>query len=146
MGLQRVGHNLVTKNNNKTELMYAHMLSHFSHVRFFATPWTVAHQAPLFMGISRQEYWSGLLCPSPGDLPDPGINTASPALAGIFFTTEPPGKPLSYMRAKSLQSCPTLCDPIDCSTPGSSLHGILQARIPEWIAISFSRESCRPRN
>ena len=59
----------------------------------FATPWTVAHQAPLLMGFPRQEYWSGLPFPSPGDLPDPGIEPASAALAGGFFTTEPPGKP-----------------------------------------------------
>ena len=59
----------------------------------FATPWTVAHQAPLLMGFPRQEYWSGLPFPSPRDLPDPGIEPASPALAGGFFTTEPPGKP-----------------------------------------------------
>ena len=51
------------------------MLSCFSHVWLFATPWTVARQAPLFMGFSRQEYWSGLPCPSPGDLPDPGIKS-----------------------------------------------------------------------
>ena len=50
-----------------------------SHVRFFATPWTVAHQAPLSMGFPRQEYWSRLPFPPPGDLPDPGIKTASPA-------------------------------------------------------------------
>ena len=49
----------------------------FSHVRLFATPWTVAHQAPLSMGFSRQEYWSGLLFPSPGNLPDPGIEPGS---------------------------------------------------------------------
>ena len=61
-----------------------------SHVWLFATPRTVAHQASLFMEFSRQEYWSGLPCPPPGDLPDPGIETeslSSPALAGIFFTT-----------------------------------------------------------
>ena len=59
-------------------------------VRLSATPWTVAHQAPLSMGFSRQEYWSGLPCPPPGDLPKPGIEPAclmSPALAGRFFTT-----------------------------------------------------------
>ena len=67
-----------------------------SRVRRLATPWTVAHQAPLSMGFSRQEYWSGLPCPPPGGLPDPGIAPASPALAGRFFTTEPPGKPPSY--------------------------------------------------
>ena len=61
-----------------------------SCVRFFATSWTVAHQAPLSMGFSRQEYWSGLPCPPPGDLPKPGIKPASltsPALASGFFTT-----------------------------------------------------------
>ena len=59
----------------------------------FATPWTVACQAPLCMGFPRQEYWSGLPFPSPRDLPDPGIKPASPALSGSFFTTELPGKP-----------------------------------------------------
>ena len=56
-------------------------------------PWAVALQASLPTGFSRQEYWSGLLFPSPGDLLDPGVEPASPALAGGFFTTEPPGKP-----------------------------------------------------
>ena len=56
-----------------------------SRVRLLATPWTVAHQAPLSMGFPRQEYWSGLPRPSPGDLPDPGIEPTSPALAGGFF-------------------------------------------------------------
>ena len=62
----------------------------------FATPRTVALQAPLPMGFSRQEYWSGLPFPAPGDLPNPGIEpttSVSTALAGGFFTTEPPGKP-----------------------------------------------------
>ena len=65
------------------------VLSHFSHVRIFAAAWTVARQAPLSMGFSRQEYWSGLPCPSPGDLRDPGTEPASlmsPALAGGFFS------------------------------------------------------------
>ena len=59
----------------------------------FVTPWTVAQQAPLSMGFPRQEYCNGLPFPSPGDLPDPGTEAVSPALAGIFFTAEPPGKP-----------------------------------------------------
>ena len=66
------------------------VLSCFICVQLFATPWTVAHQAPLSMGFSRQEYWSGLLGPPPGDLPDPGIEPVSlmsPALAAGFFTT-----------------------------------------------------------
>ena len=58
----------------------------------FATPWTVVRQAPLSVGFSRQEYWSGLPFPTPGDLPNPESEPASPALAGRFFTTEPPGK------------------------------------------------------
>ena len=75
------------------------MLSRFSHVQLFATLWTIACQAPLSMGFSWQEFWSGLPFPPPGDLPNPGIEPASPAspvLAWGFFTTEPPGKPVVY--------------------------------------------------
>ena len=67
-----------------------HVLRHFSRVLLLVTPWTVACQAPLSMGFSRHESWSGLPFPSPGDLPDPGIELASlpsPALADGFFTT-----------------------------------------------------------
>ena len=64
------------------------VLSRFRPVRLFATPWTVAHQASLSMGSSWQDYWSGLPCSLPGDLPDPGpVSLTSPALAGKFFTT-----------------------------------------------------------
>ena len=76
--------------------MHECVLSHFSCVRLFVTPWTVAHQTPLFLGFSRQEYWSEWPCPPPGDLPDSGIKPTSlmsPALASGFFTTEPLGKP-----------------------------------------------------
>ena len=90
-----------------------------SSVRLYETPWTVASQAPLSLGFSRQEHWSGLPFPSPMH---------------------------AYMHAKSLQLCPTLCDPMDSSPPGSSDHRILQARILEWIAISFSRGSSWPRD
>ena len=75
-----------------------------------ATPWPAAYQAPPSMGFSRQEYWSGLPLPS--------------LILNIV--------------AKSLQLCPTLCDPIDSSPPGSPIPGVLQARIVEWAAISFS--------
>ena len=60
----------------------------------FATPWTVARQAALFMGFPRQEYWSGLPFSSLGDSPDPGIEPVYPGLAGGFFTTEARGKPI----------------------------------------------------
>ena len=68
-----------------------------SYVQLFATPWTVACQAPLSLGFSRQGYWSRLPFPSPRDLPNPGIEPSSPALAGGFFTTELPGKPIDYV-------------------------------------------------
>ena len=62
-----------------------------------ATLWTVAHQAPLSMGFPRQEYWSGLSFASPTDLPNPGTESAFPAMAGGFLTTEPPGKPYTWL-------------------------------------------------
>ena len=74
----------------RLRLPCACMLSPFSRVQLFVTLWTAAHQAPLSMGFSRQECWSGLPCPPPGDLPDPGTepeSLMSPALAGRFFTT-----------------------------------------------------------
>ena len=95
-----------------------------NHVQLFATPWTVAHHAPLSTEFSRQEYWSRLSFLSPGDLPDPeieAVSLASPATAGRFFTAAPPGKPENnYVLCcvKSLQSCPILYDPMDYSLPG----------------------------
>ena len=65
-----------------------------SHVQLFVTPWTIAYQAPLSMGFSRQEYWSGLPFPSPGDLPNSGIEPESPALQADALPSEPPGKPM----------------------------------------------------
>ena len=98
-------------------------------------------QASPSMGFPRQPF------PSPGHLPDPGIKLRSSALqaifciAGGFFTYWATWKALTNYHAaaaKSLQSCPTLCDPIDGSPPGSAVPGILQARTLEWVAISFS--------
>ena len=71
-----------------------------SHVQLFVILWTVAHQAPLSMGFSRQEYWSGLPCLPPGHLPNPGIKPefpVAPPLQVEFLPTEPPGKPLSWL-------------------------------------------------
>ena len=64
-----------------------------SHVRLFATPWSVAHPAPLSIGFSRKEYWSGLPFPTPGDLPNPGMEPRSPTLRADSSPAEPPGKP-----------------------------------------------------
>ena len=71
------------------------VLSCFSHVRPFLTPWTVAHQGALSMGFPRQEYQSGLPCPPPGDLHDPGIKPMSPALQVDSLPAKPPGKPVN---------------------------------------------------
>ena len=76
-----------------------------SRVQLFETPWTVAHQVPLSMEFSRQEYWSGLPFPTPGDLSDLGIEPRSPvslALTGRFFTTVPSGKPKLYSATRNL--------------------------------------------
>ena len=104
------------------------------------------------MEFSRPEYWSGLPFPSPRDFPNPGIESGSLALQADSLPAEPQGKPyvlffkcLFYndyrytaATAKSLQLCPTLCDSIDGSPPGSTVPGIHQARMLEWVAISFS--------
>ena len=148
----------------------------------------IAHQAPLSMEFSRQEYWNGLSPPTPRDLSDPGIklpSLVSPVLTSGFFITVPPGKPifplllllshvslcdpisgsppgshlwdspgkntgvgchflLQCMKVKSesevAQSCPTLCDTMDCSLPGSAVHGISQARVLEWVSNAFSKD------
>ena len=79
-------------------------LHSLSRVRLFATPCTVAYQAPPSMGFSRQEYWSGLPFPSPGDLPDPGIEPRSPTLQADALTSEPPGKPEGWKRECKYES------------------------------------------
>ena len=68
-----------------------------SRVRLFATPWTIAHQAPQSMEFSRQEYWSGLPFPSPEDLPNPGIEPGSPTQQADALPSEPPGKLISHI-------------------------------------------------
>ena len=81
-------------------LIHVCVLSRFSRVWLFATPWTVAHQAPLSMGFSRQEYWSGLPCPPPVDLSDPGIEPASPASPSL----QADSLPLSHWRSPELNT------------------------------------------
>ena len=90
-----------------------------SRVRLFVTPWTMAYQAPPSMGFSWQEYWSGLPFPSPGDLPDPGIQPGSPAFQEDALTSEPLGKP--FWTTKEIPKCnfPT------CSVSSTDLHLLL---------------------
>ena len=85
-----------------------------SRVRLFAAPWTVAHQAPPSMEFSRQEYWSGLPFPSPGDLPDPGIEPRSRALQADALPSEPPGK------VENTPTTKTFCPKINSTEIGKS--------------------------
>ena len=104
------------------------MLSH-PVVSDSSTPWAVALQAPLSMGFPRQEYWSGLSFPLPGDLPDPGIepvSPSSPALAGEFFTTETPEKPKTHcfvLYYIPQAASPHLYDPLRLSMVGAKFFG-----------------------
>ena len=118
----------------------------FRCVWLFATPWTVAHQVSLSVGLSHQEYWSGLLFTPPADLPT--------QVSNLHWQVD--SLPLSHLGSSSgcLCSCPcsvvqfclTPWDPMDSSLPGSSVHRIFQARILEQVAISYSRGSSQSRN
>ena len=131
------------------------LLSHFSHVRLCATPWTAAHQAPLSLGFSRQEHWSGLPFPSPMHESEKwkwsrSVVSDSQRLHGLQPTRllrpwDFPGKSTG-VGCHCLQPCLTLCDPMGCSLPGSSTHRILQARILEWVAMPSSKGSSRHRD
>ena len=93
------------------------LLTHFTRVQLCVTPQTSAHQAPPFLGFSRQDHWSGLTFPSP------------------------------MCESEVAQSCPTLSDPMGCSLPGSSIRGIFQARVLEWGTIAFSKPcACYSKN
>ena len=82
------------------------LIQSLSHVQLFATPWTATSQDLLSVGFPRQEYWRGLPIPSPGDLPNPGMEPTSPALEGRFFTTELPGKSkIRTTKAQCVLSC-----------------------------------------
>ena len=95
----------------------------------------------------RQEYLSGLPFPSPGDLPDPRMEPELPALQADSLPSQSSGKPPGWMPYHApAQSCLTLCKPVDCNPSGSSVHGIFQARILEWVPISSSRGSFWPRD
>ena len=116
------------------------LLSRFSCIRLFVTQWTEALQTPLSIGFFRQEYWSGLPCPPPRDLPHAGIEPVpltSPALAG-GLPLVPPGKPtplVSVQFSSVAQLCPTLCDPMSRSTPGLPVHH----QLPEFTQTHVHR-------
>ena len=103
------------------------------------TLWTVAHQVPLSMKFSRQEYWSGLPIPSPGDLPDTGIEPWSPTWAGKFLSTEPPGKPINQY--KNLKNCCYLANKSQRCTSAISLQ--LNSSSPQSkLVLQRTEPSC----
>ena len=110
----------------------------------FATSWTVPCQASLSRGFPRQEHWSRLPFPSPGNFPDPG----SPALPSGFFTTEPPGKPTIQVLCcpESLRCVWLFVTPWIVAHQAPLSMGILQARMLEWIAMPSSRGSSQPKD
>ena len=155
-----------------------------SHVLFFASPWTVAHKAPLSMWILQRILEWVAMPSSRGIFPTQGSNSGVPhykwirywlshqgslrilewvvypfskrssqfrsptrvsCIAGRFFTNWAT-REARKVKVKVIQSCLTLFDPVDCNPPGSPVHGILQARILEWVVIPFSRESSQPRD
>ena len=118
-----------------------------SHVRLFATPWTVAYQAPPSMGFSRQEYWSGLPFPPPGDLPNPGIEPGSPTLQADALPSEPPGK-LHYIVNPMIRSHDVLNSPflnlhIHFITHIHPVEMILELRASSSIPGHYLIHSCR---
>ena len=123
------------------------MLNCFSHV--IATLWTVTRQAPLSVGFSRQEYWSGMPCPPPGDLPDPGIkpeSLTSPTLAGGFFTTSTTWEALiGYVAVLCRSVMSNSLPPHSYSPSGYSVHGEI-SRQEYWSGLPSSRGSSQPRD
>ena len=122
-GLEKVGFHSNPKEKQCQRLFKVKVKS-LSHVWFFATPWTVAYQASPSMGFSRQEYWSGLPFPSPGDLPNPGIKPGSPALEADTLTSEP---------ARKLQECSNYCTTVLLSHARKVMLKILQARLQQYM-------------
>ena len=108
------------------------------------------HQAPPSMGFSKQEYLSGLPFPYPGNFPTQGSNPGLPHCRQTLYRLSHQGSHIKGKKERkgkrSGSLCPTLCNPMDCSLPRFSVHGIFQARLLEWVAISFSRGSSQPRD
>ena len=123
-----------------------------SCIQLFGTKWTVACQPPLSMRFSRQEHWSGLPCPPPGDLPNPGVESRSPTLQADSLPSEPPGKPMNtgVGSLSLLQGIfPTQglnWGLLHCRWILYQLSHKGSPRILEWVTYPFSRGSSQPRN
>jgi len=127
--------------------MHACVLSRFSRVQLFETLWTIACQAPLSVGFSSQDSWSGVPCPPPGDLLSPGIEPSLCLSLRLLhwqagsLQLAPPGKPsqsaAAAAAAKSRQSCPTLCDPVDGTQQAPMSLGF--SRQEYWSGLPFQQ-------
>ena len=123
------------KTKSKTLVIFWVPVCVLSHVWLFATPLTVAHQAPLSMGFSRQDYWSGLQLPPPGNLPNPGTELASLAFTGKFLTTESPAKPGDLLRwtlSPGHEQLPYPATP-QHNSRGESMSPILGRSLPKLL-------------
>ena len=119
------------------------LLLYSQHVPLFATPWTVARQAPLSMGFSKQEYRSGLLLPSPGDgIPDPGIEPTSPAVQANSRSSEPPGKPVITVRLSQRFSLLCSSSPLPGPHPARNLLQAPRASHPLSPARFHGAHTC----
>ena len=116
-----------------------------SRVQLFGIPWTVVYQASLSMGFSRQEYWNGLPFPSPGDLPDPGIEPRSPALQAEALPSEPPGKKKVNI-SNYLQSCEAdIMISMQCLKEVSGISACFNQQDSfHWFLMFFSLEDPIP--
>ena len=118
----------------------------FSHVWLFATPWTVAHQAPLPMRFSRQDYWSGFPFPFPVNLPDPGIepmSPKSPALADGFFKLAPPGKQAPEFFGCIKPRQPKGCQKRKNSVAGSRTDASCRSHRMLWLSVSWKNSAVK---
>ena len=137
-------------NQRSSETKVKAKVKSLSRVPLFSTPSTVAYRAPPSMGFSRQEYWSGchcLVCAWPAHYFIYHLCHASflhCTLVSVTVLISPQAN--ACVHANLLQWCLTLCDSMDCSLPGSSACGILQARILEWVTMPSSRGSLQPRD
>ena len=121
-------------------------VSHLVVPKFFVTPWTVVHQAPLSMELSRQEYWSGLPYPSPGHSPNPGIEPVSPALQADSLWSEPPGEPNIFIYTHMYiyiysYICACMCSVAsvmsDSLRPRQAPHSMGFSRQKDWRGLSW---------
>ena len=126
---------LLFDNKKKAKYINVCVCQLLNCVTLFETPWTIAHQPTLSIGFSKQEQWSGQPFPSPKVFPTQGLNLGLLHCRQTLYHLSHQGSPIKKVLSKCQSLSCALCDPMDCSPPGSSVHEIFQARILEWVAI-----------